>query len=177
MDDGFPLPGRGGPCIAALGGEIEPGAARTAPGAAIGLALLARQRQLEILQPDERRPGDAVIVVGRRGVPVRKALQALHEVRGRAPAWAIARSGEVRSPRLVLAPRLRSLALLSVVPEPGGVPELGGVPEPGDRKSTRLNSSHVRISYAVFCLKKKKKTHAVFQPSKHNIKNTHHLLL
>src|SRR5690625_6534818 len=28
---------------------------------------------------------------------------------------------------------------------------------PGDRKSTRLNSSHVAISYAVFCLKKKKK--------------------
>src|SRR3989442_6163868 len=27
-----------------------------------------------------------------------------------------------------------------------------------DRKSTRLNSSHVRISYAVFCLKKKKAT-------------------
>src|SRR5690349_23720510 len=29
----------------------------------------------------------------------------------------------------------------------------------GDRKSTRLNSSHVEISYAVFCLKKKKKTY------------------
>src|SRR5579883_2719380 len=29
--------------------------------------------------------------------------------------------------------------------------------EKGDRKSTRLNSSHVKISYAVFCLKKKKK--------------------
>src|SRR2546430_7313256 len=28
-----------------------------------------------------------------------------------------------------------------------------------DRKSTRLNSSHSQISYAVFCLKKKKKTH------------------
>src|SRR5689334_24642456 len=28
-----------------------------------------------------------------------------------------------------------------------------------DRKSTRLNSSHSSISYAVFCLKKKKKTH------------------
>src|SRR6266508_5911222 len=28
-----------------------------------------------------------------------------------------------------------------------------------DRKSTRLNSSHVAISYAVFCLKKKKKVH------------------
>src|SRR3712207_7443988 len=29
--------------------------------------------------------------------------------------------------------------------------------QPGDRKSTRLNSSHANISYAVFCLKKKKK--------------------
>src|SRR5215475_14697329 len=29
--------------------------------------------------------------------------------------------------------------------------------ERADRKSTRLNSSHVKISYAVFCLKKKKK--------------------
>src|SRR5690242_21603196 len=33
----------------------------------------------------------------------------------------------------------------------------------GDRKSTRLNSSHMSISYAVFCLKKKKKINtAVF---------------
>src|SRR5207249_10858871 len=29
-----------------------------------------------------------------------------------------------------------------------------GVDDPADRKSTRLNSSHVSISYAVFCLKK-----------------------
>src|SRR5205807_4145319 len=34
-----------------------------------------------------------------------------------------------------------------------GEPETG----PADRKSTRLNSSHLVISYAVFCLKKKKK--------------------
>src|SRR5436190_18639065 len=33
----------------------------------------------------------------------------------------------------------------------------GEVLEDGDRKSTRLNSSHTVISYAVFCLKKKKK--------------------
>src|SRR5688572_31961185 len=32
------------------------------------------------------------------------------------------------------------------------------VPFPEDRKSTRLNSSHSQISYAVFCLKKKKNT-------------------
>src|SRR3989442_14251936 len=35
---------------------------------------------------------------------------------------------------------------------------LAAVRHGADRKSTRLNSSHVRISYAVFCLKKKKKT-------------------
>src|SRR5699024_11724021 len=34
----------------------------------------------------------------------------------------------------------------------------GRCAEPGDRKSTRLNSSHVSISYAVFCLKKKQQT-------------------
>src|SRR3712207_7269421 len=32
---------------------------------------------------------------------------------------------------------------------------LNGLNEVGDRKSTRLNSSHANISYAVFCLKKK----------------------
>src|SRR2546430_6150429 len=46
---------------------------------------------------------------------------------------------------------------------PAGVEELWVAEEPageqpgGDRKSTRLNSSHSQISYAVFCLKKKKK--------------------
>src|SRR5438445_2777108 len=33
----------------------------------------------------------------------------------------------------------------------------------GDRKSTRLNSSHANISYAVFCLKKKKKKNTRIQ--------------
>src|SRR5690348_18075361 len=35
------------------------------------------------------------------------------------------------------------------------------VPKSGDRKSTRLNSSHPSISYAVFCLKKKKKKNTI----------------
>src|SRR2546430_4351197 len=34
-------------------------------------------------------------------------------------------------------------------------PRAGFLPSPTDRKSTRLNSSHSQISYAVFCLKKK----------------------
>src|SRR5690606_41674094 len=36
-------------------------------------------------------------------------------------------------------------------------PTLIKISPDGDRKSTRLNSSHVKISYAVFCLKKKRK--------------------
>src|SRR2546421_6676520 len=39
----------------------------------------------------------------------------------------------------------------------GRVAAVVGVPGDRDRKSTRLNSSHDQISYAVFCLKKKKK--------------------
>src|SRR5690606_40061071 len=37
-----------------------------------------------------------------------------------------------------------------------GPPTVAGTLGSTDRKSTRLNSSHVKISYAVFCLKKKK---------------------
>src|SRR3712207_7904108 len=43
---------------------------------------------------------------------------------------------------------------LTVIVEP--VRERRAVPRQRDRKSTRLNSSHANISYAVFCLKKKK---------------------
>src|SRR5579883_3529016 len=39
-----------------------------------------------------------------------------------------------------------------------------------DRKSTRLNSSHVKISYAVFCLKKKKKKKKIFYTTKKKTK-------
>src|SRR6266480_5073961 len=42
----------------------------------------------------------------------------------------------------------------------------------GDRKSTRLNSSHRSISYAVFCLKKKKKKPVSNMQIKHKTKHT-----
>src|SRR6266571_4087886 len=44
----------------------------------------------------------------------------------------------------------------------------------GDRKSTRLNSSHMSISYAVFCLKKKTKTIAYRNATNNN--KTNHIL-
>src|SRR2546427_3105888 len=42
-----------------------------------------------------------------------------------------------------------------------------------DRKSTRLNSSHSQISYAVFCLKKKKNTQATPQPIDRRTREPH----
>src|SRR5256885_6912068 len=57
--------------------------------------------------------------------------------------------------------RLRGLAAVPVNPDQAR--PVGGhcddLFQVLDRKSTRLNSSHLVISYAVFCLKKKKKTH------------------
>src|SRR2546430_13562365 len=40
---------------------------------------------------------------------------------------------------------------------------------PRDRKSTRLNSSHSQISYAVFCLKKKKNEHEIVEERDTNL--------
>src|SRR5437867_6080594 len=65
------------------------------------------------------------------------------------------RGGEVReAPRRGVRPPLgQSPAARSEVPDP----DRRGGAHARDRKSTRLNSSHRTISYAVFCLKKKKK--------------------
>src|SRR5437867_11629250 len=64
-----------------------------------------------------------------------------------------------RPPRSTLFPTRRSSDLGSDTRDPprrGSA--CGAAPPSGDRKSTRLNSSHRTISYAVFCLKKKTNT-------------------
>src|SRR5258708_11661607 len=58
----------------------------------------------------------------------------------------VSRPGRFQS--FLLEPRENEL--IDRRPRPGTIPRLWG-----DRKSTRLNSSHQIISYAVFCLKKK----------------------
>src|SRR5256886_7280188 len=45
-----------------------------------------------------------------------------------------------------------------------------------DRKSTRLNSSHSQISYAVFCLKKKKTQHQTYRARSAAPRVAHHLI-
>src|SRR5690606_41479789 len=59
-----------------------------------------------------------------------------------------------------LHPVQQGLSHLIFVPHPRLLIHIGAVAQKQtDRKSTRLNSSHVKISYAVFCLKKKKGPH------------------
>src|SRR5207249_6785607 len=59
-----------------------------------------------------------------------------------------------------------------VGPEGNGVQDHPRLAALQDRKSTRLNSSHVSISYAVFCLKKKKKKKNKNKIKKQKTKNT-----
>src|SRR5256885_12013588 len=80
-----------------------------------------------------------------------------------------------RPPRSTLFPYTRSsdlpaiFATITVITPDGTFagPEIGNAWGP-DRKSTRLNSSHLVISYAVFCLKKKKDTIFSTRYSHHN---------
>src|SRR5215475_15254520 len=77
-----------------------------------------------------------------------------------------------RPPRSTLFPyttlfrsrRGRRRCTRSVAAAPADVPGSTRPPARRDRKSTRLNSSHVKISYAVFCLKKKKKKPPCLHP-------------
>src|SRR5206468_9945087 len=59
----------------------------------------------------------------------------------------------------IVSPGARPWARSPIGPPPFHTPDKSGLPSASliDRKSTRLNSSHDQISYAVFCLKKKKK--------------------
>src|SRR5690625_6828916 len=77
-----------------------------------------------------------------------------------APAAA---SVSAEGPAMPLDPGARQCQLAAR--PPGRRSGFGGGAFAGDRKSTRLNSSHVAISYAVFCLKKKNKTNSEYQSS------------
>src|SRR3712207_8777260 len=67
-----------------------------------------------------------------------------------------AQASQVRHPRLI-GEHLQ-IGIVVVAPEIHGGPPSSDY-HYKDRKSTRLNSSHANISYAVFCLKKKKILH------------------
>src|SRR5690349_13869802 len=108
----------------------------------------------------------------RTGSPVPQRFQVRPWQRSYPVAWAIPFPRESRTIRRVApVPRSAFFLMRSFQPAPGRHPRriccnifrcptsLARLspPRKTDRKSTRLNSSHVEISYAVFCLKKKKK--------------------
>src|SRR5258707_4329983 len=78
----------------------------------------------------------------------------------------------------VLIPTERHPACRQREARPGSCTErenLAGDAKGKDRKSTRLNSSHANISYAVFCLKKKKKKYtALMVPSQRQYRRHRH---
>src|SRR5256885_9116048 len=73
------------------------------------------------------------------------------------------RRGSARIPAIAVATKMSHLFILDRLTGKPLFPveERPVPPSDVDRKSTRLNSSHLVISYAVFCLKKKKKIHEV----------------
>src|SRR3712207_7135940 len=78
-------------------------------------------------------------------LPILGALPLLHARLVHVPVAV----GELRAGPIVEAAERAPVVVVEVLDDLEG---------PADRKSTRLNSSHANISYAVFCLKKKKAT-------------------
>src|SRR5690349_22271688 len=80
----------------------------------------------------------------------------------RAPQWRVSTDSTSSAPIRVRSPQAssstpRKRRTRSRLPDCTTTLVVAGIKRRVDRKSTRLNSSHVEISYAVFCLKKKKK--------------------
>src|SRR5690242_21600994 len=80
--------------------------------------------------------------------PYTTLFRSLQPGHGRAQGFDHLHPSRLFGPTFGVVPALGRLGLVAV----GGDAVLGGLT---DRKSTRLNSSHMSISYAVFCLKKK----------------------
>src|SRR6266478_9139562 len=103
---------------------------------------------------------------------------------GRFAFWGCSRPS-LEPPTTILSALVKACATKTFAPHPGipasvrsratfAVPAVKKEPRCRvDRKSTRLNSSHSQISYAVFCLKKKKNKHLRYQiTNKNKIKET-----
>src|SRR5690606_23259922 len=159
-----PFPDAGGPARRPPSGGRGPLDRRPGRRPPSGPSGPERPRAEENTTP----PAPRSVIFGWSGAPARAPrLRADRRVRAPdtalravppAPRPAAAASADrAARPSRIRVPAPRSGAALP--PRSGGRGDLEKNGE--DRKSTRLNSSHVKISYAVFCLKKKKKvTHS-----------------
>src|SRR5688500_11614828 len=114
------------------------------PGAEIALRIHTHVRE------------DALLLYGFGTVLELQIFERLISVSGIGPKLALAVLSGIEPAELVSAIRTANVPRLTGIPGIGKkIAERIGLE---DRKSTRLNSSHLVISYAVFCLKKKKTT-------------------
>src|SRR6266513_4084129 len=162
----FRMTGRSGPTVRAPGVRVvlvmapeatgAPGRGSTSrffyPAATAGFGVVQRtvrgiQERLE-RRPVARMHGDPDAHGERRLFAVPR--HAVGDAPGHVPRRRVPGLGQDQRELVPAEPRSR------VDPPAGTEQRLRDAPQ-GDRKSTRLNSSHVSISYAVFCLKKKKK--------------------
>src|SRR5690606_16078158 len=139
-----------------LGGRGERGLRRTSRHRTRRLDLGLRSSTARSNRSFLRLPGTALLLL----VPLvlsggwtfqQLRMESLHDLQGNVPGnvrLSAADLGAERLQRVDNFPAARTKQLGECVH-----PKLG---RNLDRKSTRLNSSHVKISYAVFCLKKKK---------------------
>src|SRR5690625_877797 len=159
--------------------NLRPARTRPVPGCFQGVDMLMVRENTEGLYVEqERRYGDTAIAdaVITRGASERIAKVALEQAMKRRKKLSIIHKANVlpltsglfletarelakEYPEVDAYDVIVDAAALKLVREPGSFDVL-------DRKSTRLNSSHVAISYAVFCLKKKKHTHNALRPPK-----------
>src|SRR5699024_7432993 len=146
--------------------ELENGAVRKSKS--VVLSTGARWRKIGVPGDDERRNKgvaycplcDGPLVEGKRVAVIgggNSGIEAAIELAGIVEEVTVLEFGSELRAYSVLQDRLSKLSNVSVITdaqttEITGEDNVNGLT---DRKSTRLNSSHVSISYAVFCLKKK----------------------
>src|SRR3712207_8059959 len=94
--------------------------------------------------------------------PPRSTLLSLHDALpiftdtiGDTPLVRLPRLSAELNPKAEVLAKLEFFNPIASVKDRIGVAMIEAMEQAGDRKSTRLNSSHANISYAVFCLKKK----------------------
>src|SRR6266480_3566824 len=124
-----------------------------------------RSRDSAALARRDRRPGPSVRTHDRAAAPVPRAARAVGEA-------GVDRTDGGGGGARAAQPARESARGRTAGPAPGRRPCGAGAAR-RDRKSTRLNSSHMSISYAVFCLKKKKKKkYKIKKKKKKKKKNT-----
>src|SRR5262245_20441275 len=144
--------------------EQQPADPRSHGGLLVGLHEKGRLQQIALVVPEANGDHDTRGPLGGRYV-----REVLGDVQGAVGLDAVLADEHEQVAVVVVAAgdqysggvvEERACQLLDLAAEPGGLLELHRVADAPDRKSTRLNSSHLGISYAVFCFRALRAAHS-----------------